>query len=57
MSADSTITAAGGEQVRPPRRTVRAFGATLSAVALAGAALVATGFSGAPAQAAQTGVT
>jgi hypothetical protein len=57
VSADSTIIAAQHEQVRPTRRTVRAFGATLSAVALAGAALAATGFSGAPAQAAQTGVT
>jgi hypothetical protein len=57
VSVDSTITAARREQVRRPRRAVRVFGATLSALALAGAALVATAFSDAPAEAAQTGVT
>jgi BNR repeat-like domain len=57
VSADSTITSALRGVVRHRRRTIRALGATLSAVALTGAALVATGLSGAPAQAAQTGVT
>ena len=57
MSANSTITTTRRELVPRPRRRIRTLGATLSAVTLTGAALVATAMSGPPAHAAQTGVT